>query len=457
MTKKLSTATLVLLLAVSSLYAGKGKIRVASDHQGAYVYVDGKKKAMTGEGFSSILLEEGEYTIKVVKSKNKYMGYLAEKKVFVGEDTSVKLSFKLKLTALNFNVISDKYFGSKIAGGQFVSVVKTKDGGFIVSGFTDRPNKSYDAWVIKFDKESNKIWEKTFGGKNSDKLNSVILVKNGEFVFAGLTQDKLNHNVGWIVKIDDDGNKIWDKTFKAKNYAELKSIVETKDGGFIAVGNTSSKSLGQDDAWILSLDKEGNKLWDKILGNKKYEGLETVIQTNDENFLVAGYLTPKGTRKQDAWFLKLDKSGKKIWSNSFGGKNSENIHSMIQLEDKSIVAVGYSNSLAYIVKLDQSGNKLWENSFKSHFQLYSIIKTEDKGFMVVGRTFSNTVGQSDISILKLDRNGNKVWDKIWGGKGSDVLHQVIPANNEVFLGVGYSTSMSEGQYNGYIMQFFESK
>ena len=96
MTKKL---TLILLVFATVLYAGKGKIRVASDMQGAYVYVDGKKKAMTGEGFSSILLEEGDYTIKVVKPKDKYMGYMAEKRVFVGEDTSTKISFKLQLQA----------------------------------------------------------------------------------------------------------------------------------------------------------------------------------------------------------------------------------------------------------------------------------------------------------------------------------------------------------------------
>lgn len=67
MTKKL---TLVLLASATLLYAGKGKVRVASDVQGAYIYVDGKKKEMTGERFTSILLEEGEHNIKVEKVKD---------------------------------------------------------------------------------------------------------------------------------------------------------------------------------------------------------------------------------------------------------------------------------------------------------------------------------------------------------------------------------------------------
>jgi hypothetical protein len=84
------------LLMVSGLYADKGKIRIAADQQGAYVYVDGKKKAMTGEGFSSILLEEGEHTITVTKPIDERYEYSASQKVFVGEDTSTKLSFTLK-------------------------------------------------------------------------------------------------------------------------------------------------------------------------------------------------------------------------------------------------------------------------------------------------------------------------------------------------------------------------
>lgn len=93
--KKLIVGLMPLLM-VSSLYADKGKLRVTSDPSGAYVYVDGKKKAMTGEGFTSILLEEGEYTIKVAKLIDEKYEYVSSRKVFVGEETSTKLSFKLK-------------------------------------------------------------------------------------------------------------------------------------------------------------------------------------------------------------------------------------------------------------------------------------------------------------------------------------------------------------------------
>ena len=94
--KNILLSGILMCFTATSLYAGKGKIRVASDQQGAYVYVDGKKKAMTGEGFTSILLEEGDHNIKVSKAINENYEYVQSKKIFVGEDTSTKLTFKLK-------------------------------------------------------------------------------------------------------------------------------------------------------------------------------------------------------------------------------------------------------------------------------------------------------------------------------------------------------------------------
>ena len=84
-----------LLLATSFLFAGQGKVRVSCDEKGAYIYVDGKKKAMTGEGFTNILLNEGDHVIKVAKAKTKQYQKYTQKSIFVGAETSVKISLNL--------------------------------------------------------------------------------------------------------------------------------------------------------------------------------------------------------------------------------------------------------------------------------------------------------------------------------------------------------------------------
>lgn len=87
--------SITLLLVTSSLFAGQGKVRISCEYKGAYIYVDGKKKAMTGEGFTNILLNEGDHVIKVTKAKTKQYQKYAKKSVFVGAETSVKISLKL--------------------------------------------------------------------------------------------------------------------------------------------------------------------------------------------------------------------------------------------------------------------------------------------------------------------------------------------------------------------------
>ncbi len=87
---------LMMILLASDLFAGQGKIRISSDQEGAYIYIDGKKKAMTGEGFTTILLDEGDHVVKVVKSIDSHWQYVAQKSIFVGDDTSIKISLKLK-------------------------------------------------------------------------------------------------------------------------------------------------------------------------------------------------------------------------------------------------------------------------------------------------------------------------------------------------------------------------
>ncbi len=99
---------MILWFTTMNLYAGKGKLRVRSEPSGAYIYVDGEKKAMTGEGFTSILLEEGDHSIKVAKSLDDNIEYTQTKKVYIGENTSTKLSFKLKRALITQSKVAEK-------------------------------------------------------------------------------------------------------------------------------------------------------------------------------------------------------------------------------------------------------------------------------------------------------------------------------------------------------------
>jgi hypothetical protein len=188
----------------------------------------------------------------------------------------------------------DKTFGDNENNEAF-SIIQTKDGGFAVAGFTwSKENKEDDVWIIKLDKYGNKIWDKTFGGSKFDGAYSIIQTQDEGFAVAGWTSSKGNGWIDcWIIKLDKNGNKIWDKTFGGRYWDEARSIIQTKDGGFAIAGFTSSKGNGKNDAWVIKLDKNGNKIWDKTFGGKNYDRAYSIIQMIDGGFASAGYTYSK--------------------------------------------------------------------------------------------------------------------------------------------------------------------
>ncbi len=461
MKKQWQMVLAALLLATGSLYAGKGKIRVAADQEGAYIYVDGKKKAMTGEGFTSILLEEGEYTIKVVKPKDKYMGYIAQKRVFVGEDTSTKMSLKLQLDAIVVEKIWDKTFGGKkydVAN----SIAQSQDGGFVVAGYTSSKGAGKsDIWIVNIDKDGNKIWDKTFGGKSIDEANTIIQSQDGGFVVVGFTLSKgAGKSDIWIVKIDKDGNKIWDKTFGGEKWDKANAIIQSQDGGFVVAGYTESKGVGKRDAWIVKIDKDGNKIWDKTFGGKSIDEAISIIQSQDGGFVVAGYTGSKG-----AWIVKIDKDGNKVWDKTLGGEKWDKANAITQSQDGGFVVAGYTESKGaggkdiWIVKIDKDGNKIWDKTFggKDYDKANTIIQSQDGGFIVVGFTLSKGAGSYDAWIVKIDKDGNKIWDKTFGGKKWDEANTIIHAQDGGFVVAGYTESKGAGEKDAWLIKIKDTK
>ena len=163
------------------------------------------------------------------------------------------------------------------------SVQETKDGGYIIAGQTFS-TASGNVWLYKADKYGNKIYDKNFGGKNVDYAYSVQELGDGGFIIAGTTW---SFGAGecdvWLIKTDRDGNRIWDKTFGGKGKEWGYCVRETRDGGFIIAAET--RSFGAN-AWLIKTDKDGNKVWDKIFGGKRIDVARSVLLTSKSLFFL---------------------------------------------------------------------------------------------------------------------------------------------------------------------------
>ncbi|MBA7535894.1 hypothetical protein ES705_28153 [subsurface metagenome] len=114
-------------------------------------------------------------------------------------------------------------------------------------------------YCIGYAAEEILTWDKTFGGIEVDMANSIIQTEDGGYAVAGYTWSKgAGREDAWLIKLDENGDVVWDKTFGGSNEDVARCIIQAEDGGYVLAGYTESKGAGRYDVWVIKLDEEGN-------------------------------------------------------------------------------------------------------------------------------------------------------------------------------------------------------
>ena len=338
----------------------------------------------------------------------------------------------------------------EIEDDRLYSLIQNDDGGYIVAGsITSKDAGSTDALVLKLDKESNIVWDDTYGKSDNDEtIYSIIKTIDGNYMLGGITESEETGKDFWLLKIDNQGNRLWDKTYGGNDYDEARSIIQTTDGGYAAAGYTESKGAGREDVWIIKVNSQGNIIWDKTYGGSKIDMVSSIIQTTDGGYIVAGSTASKGAGSLNFWILKLDEKGDLIWDRTFGGRGSEMSRSIIQTNDGGYAVAGYTSTKGFglssfwILRIDEKGNLLWDKTFgeSGHNDVYSFIQTNDGGYAVAGYTQTKNENGLNMYIVKLDSQGNKLWDKTYGGNDYDEARSIIQTTDGGYAVAGYTES-----------------
>ncbi len=308
----------------------------------------------------------------------------------------------------------DRTFGGSEADVIY-SIIQTKDEGYAVAGKTKSIASGEKAWVIKLNRRGNKVWDNTFAKRTDDEIFSIIQTADGGYAVCGYTGAKEWGEVDcWVIKLDETVNTVWDKIFGGIGWDETNSILQTEDGGYVVFGFVQSKNKGREDAWIAKLDENGEMVWDKTFGGSQNDEVFSGIKTADGGYAVCGYTESKGAGGYDAWIAKLDENGEIVWDKAFGGIEAEVANSIIQTGDGGYVLAGYTWSEgagredAWIIKLDENGEIVWDKTFGGSDEDVArcIIQAEDGGYVLAGYTESKGAGRYDAWVIKLDEKGN---------------------------------------------------
>ena len=371
-----------------------------------------------------------------------------------------------------------KTFGGTSSDMHARSIQQTLDGGFITIGTTTSTNGDitgnhgqYDIWVVKMNKTGSLEWQKTLGGSKSDQGACIQQTADSGYILTGSTQssdgDVINNYGGmdgWIVKLDNEGNIQWQKTFGSINDDQLFSIQQTTDGGYITAGYTvlyGPVHYGKE-FWVLKIDNSGNMLWQKTFGGSGDDIGYSIQQLNDGEFIVAGGSQSNNGDVtgnhgyEDVWLIKLDSEGNLIWQKSLGGTNDDFANYVQQTKEGGYIVSGASRSSDgdvtnnkgdydyWIVKLNNSGSIQWQKNYGGSYEdEASYIKQMNDGSYIVSgysKSYDGDIvnnhsndNHSDYWILKLNNKGNIEWQKTLGGSKDDNAWSIATTDDNGYV------------------------
>ncbi|GGD57566.1 hypothetical protein GCM10011514_22080 [Emticicia aquatilis] len=346
------------------------------------------------------------------------------------------------------NKIWDKRFGSA-DDDVLTKSIKLKNNGLLLVGYTqgsggDKTQGTYndptyglrlDGWIIKLDSFGNKVWDKQYGGNIDDLLLDGFVENDNSYILAGHTNSDLSFDV-------------------------------------------SQNSRGSQDYWVIKIDSLGNKVWDIRFGGNNGDYFEKCIKTNDGGILLGGtsYSSVSGDKSQpitrsgypDYWLVKLNANGIKQWDKTFNSNLNHTFYDVKVTNEGDIIFTGSNNLGADsdIYKLNSSGNIIWKKTYLNT-SIFNKIFPNEKGILVTGTiTSTNGIvtspskGSTDGFIMQLDSLGNRIWDRRFGGLEYDSFIDINPVNNGyITSGFSYSqisndkTQPSWGMADFWILKF----
>lgn len=323
-------------------------------------------------------------------------------------------------------------------------ITTTIDEQYLIAGSTIQPgsgmrdtgssqNHGYDYHLVKLNQQGEKAWEKYFAGQNHDYLSATVATQDGGFLLAGTSYsekglDKKEASKGgsdlWLICINEFGDELWQKTLGTASDEEAKAVIQATDLGFFVAGNVqnSSKGYGSKDVWIIRLNKDGKEISQLILGGKGLDEVEKMIPTRDGGALLGIY-----SRSSE-----VSDSGSGV-RNTKGKSSSELSANSVPISQIPKASSNYGEGDYWIVKLDKSGKIEWERNFggkgDDHIRTLALTST---GFIIGGesrseRSGNKTVGieeGTDLWLISLNENGNEQWQKSYNFKNRDILKNI---------------------------------
>ena len=232
------------------------------------------------------------------------------------------------------------------------TAIELEDGSFVMAGFSiSNTNFSKDLLIMKTDSEGDIEWQTTHGDTRDEIANSIGITNDGGFIIVGeITNENTGNSSCYLMKASNTGEFEWEGSFGGSLNDQGFSIVSATDGGFVITGVTRSQNDSSGDIWLFKVNNTGEMLWEKTYGGENFEAGRSLQQTSDNGYIIIGHTESFGNGNNDAYLLKTDSQGNELWSRTYGGSGTDQGRHIVETLDQGYIISGYTDSM------DQQGD-----------------------------------------------------------------------------------------------------
>ncbi len=296
-------------------------------------------------------------------------------------------------------------------------------GGGVLAGGTTLSFSSTpaDAWLVATDPIGEVMWQRAYN--DLDAVRAVAPSSGGNFLVATGTT---NPDVAGLLKVDDNGAVLWSKAITDSGAlgVKLNDIVPLADGGALLGGSVGS--LASADYWVARIDAQAKPVWSYAYGGSAEDDLKALVDTKDGGCLAVGTGKSFGAGSL-MWAVRIGADGKVLWQKSYG-TGGDYAERAIAAPSGGFLIAGEHVLDGLAVRVDDSGNVTWATDIPTSAQdveLGGVAPLSGGGFALAGATNTNAW------IVGLDSTGSVTWSHEYGGAGSDRIGGMLE-----FSGIG---------------------
>jgi len=309
----------------------------------------------------------------------------------------------------------------------------TDDGGLLFAGATDvHSSGGTDMYVLGVGASGQTLWSGIYGSELDESATRIVRANDGSYLVLGnqvdpsdVVADPVAPGYGglegrcapFVVRIEAEGQPIWQKAFRSEDNVVVFDGAATADGGCLVLATVYGYPEASDSILLLKLDDEGETVWTHTWTEGSSKGYAVLVTSKGQILITGARSFPEdpARSKLQGLLILLDEEGNELWQRSYGDQGTiDALHALAETSDGRFVAAGtrlldysqFSDDLI-LLAIDASGAVQWESQHATgeHVMVEAIVQAPNGGFVVAGT--ARTGGDPlQMLLVRTDREGH---------------------------------------------------